>query len=200
MVGATSRRVGNSAPRPWFPTLRAAPDETIGGSQGKVLVVITARIHSRARLSFSGSSGEAARFAGLTQFRATSRTPFLSPTTRAAPTTSAFRGRWSPSGAATRSRGTCIPRCLLGVIVVRKLVGDRACPPGHAHLKGLQQRVIYRNFWCIVGHEPLAVRGEEFAEAVGLAAHGRRPLVLLLNAGGPKAQAGTAPLSAGRDT
>jgi hypothetical protein len=103
------------------------PRGTAGDGASQGLVVITARIHSRARLSsFSRSSGVSAYSANLTQSRANSSNSFADPDDKSAPTPSALstllmrsiasssivrsvgpplsdRGRW-PGRTAARSR------------------------------------------------------------------------------------------------
>ena len=64
-----------------------APCGTAGDGPSQGLVVITARIHSRARLSsFSRSSGVSACSANLTQSRANSSNSFFYPDDMSAPT------------------------------------------------------------------------------------------------------------------
>jgi hypothetical protein len=68
------------------------PRCTAGDGPSQGLVVITARIHSRARLSsFSRSSGVSACSANLTQSRANSSNSFADPDDMSARTPSAFR-------------------------------------------------------------------------------------------------------------
>ena len=98
-----------------------APRGTAGDGPG--LVVITARIHSRARLSsFSRSSGVSACSANLTQSRANSSNSFFDPDDMSAPT---HRPPFDPANAVHRVKFHRIRRRLLTIGAV---AGPNRCP------------------------------------------------------------------------
>src|SRR6478672_6436953 len=98
-----------------------APRGTAGDGPG--LVVITARIHSRARLSsFSRSSGVSACSANLTQSRANSSNSFADPDDMSAPT---HLPHFDPANAVHRVK---FHRAIRGPPLSDR-AGGRAAPP-----------------------------------------------------------------------